>query len=151
MKKKIIIIALIVVIGGAGITYSAYSSYRRTNYASGMSEAADRLGNAVDKYVSSRDDTAAKLYGADTTKQKGILRAQAEQHGIKLKDLSDRQLEKLKKKNEKLIEETYYIGEKLNNTEIGTKEHDKLFDKYCKLVEKQNEYQCQIDYNEIGR
>lgn len=151
MKKKIIIIALIIAVVGSGVVYVTYD-YKRTHYADGMAEIADRLDKATSEYVSLQDgnnDLVSKLAGADASQQKGILKAQSEKYGIKLKDLSDKQLEKLKEKNEKIKTEISYIQEKLDDLEFGSWKYRRLTNKYYDLIEKQNEYQCLIDYNEL--
>lgn len=151
MKKIIITLCIIaVVVGIAGGSYYLYrKDYTSRNYAKGMSEAADSLGSAVGAYTSPSSDLVSDLASGDPAKQRAAYRAEAEKHGIKLKDLSEKELEKLKEKNEKLQEDIYYIQIKMKDAEFGSSKYNRLQDKYYKLLEKQNEYQLQINYNEF--
>ncbi len=148
MKKIIIIVALIIAVGGSILGYCKIE-YDRTYYADGMLEAADRLGEATDNYISSGETVTNELAGADTTKIKDYMRTQAEQKGIKLKELSDKELQKMKEKNEDIKQDIYDISEQMNSEEVGSRKYKSLQKKYYSLLEKQNEYEIQISYNEL--
>lgn len=148
MKKIIIAVSIAVVVVGSILGYCKIE-YDRTHYADDLLEATDRLGEATDNYISSREAAASELSGASTDEIKNYLRTQAEQNGIKLKELSDKDLQKLKKKNEDIKEEIYDIYEQMKSEEFGSRKYNSLQNKYNSLLKKQNEYEIQISYNEL--
>ena len=149
MKKIIITGAIICVLAvGGGLAANFAIEYNRTNYAKEASEAAARLEDALNNYKT-KEEIQSDLAGASTAEVKEYMRTNAASLGVKLKDLSKKELEKLKEKNEKLKTEMQELEVQIKAEELGSDKFDQLMEKYHEIEYEQTECELQINYNEL--
>lgn len=145
MKRKIIIAAVVIaIIVGGVIALERYYDYKNYHWADDMLEQSQQLN----ELTAGNDELSEIIATCDIEKRKALLRSYADEHNIKIKELSDDKLKKYKTKSDKLQEDIYYLDRQIEKVGRADPSFDELAEKRQQLVVEKTEYDVLIAYNE---